>query len=82
MKVKIENTNHAAWIHHASFEPGDGTCYDIVVFDDPYGGELVVWPNHSTWRYYHNDQELKFLHGKKCKYTQDAILRYMIYRGH
>ena len=82
MKIKIDNHNPMGWIHHASFEPGDGTCYDIIVFQDPYGGELVVWPNHSTWRYYSDDQELKFLHGKKCKYTQDAILRYMIYRGH
>ena len=57
---------------HHIIEPGDGTRYDFVTCDDPYGGVLVIWAGHSTWRYYKDDY-LKFLHGQDCQYARRAI---------
>ena len=63
-------------VKHCIFQPGDGTCYDILCVDDPYGGILVIWPNQSTWRYHEGDQ-LKFLHGVNNEYTRKAIWNYL-----
>tara|TARA_R100001463_G_scaffold10005_1_gene29653 strand:- start:2177 stop:2383 length:207 start_codon:yes stop_codon:yes gene_type:complete len=63
-------------IGHFDFQPGDGTRYDIVTTEDPYGGVLVIWPNNSTWRYHQGDR-LKFLHGKYNEYTEKAIFDYL-----
>jgi len=63
-------------VKHCIFQPGDGTCYDIVCVDDPYGGVLVIWPGQSTWRYHEGDR-LKFLHGKLNKWTKEAIWNYL-----
>ena len=57
---------------HHIIQPGDGTRYDFVTVEDPYGGILVIWPGHSTWRY-HADDRLKFLHGQECEYARKAI---------
>ena len=61
---------------HYDIQPGDGTRYDFVTVDDPYGGVLVIWPNHSTWRW-HPDDCLKFLHGKECEYARKAIYEHL-----
>lgn len=62
---------------HHIIQPGDGTCYDFVTIDDPYGGILVIWPGHSTWRFYPKG-ELKFLHGRECEYAREAILNELL----
>ena len=59
-----------------SFQPGDGTCYDIVCVNDPHGGVLVIWPGHVTYRYHRGDR-LKHLHGDKNKFTDEAIKNFM-----
>lgn len=28
---------------HIVVEPGNGTCYDLMIMDDPYGGIIVSW---------------------------------------
>lgn len=40
---------------HVHFED-DGTNYDLVLVDDPYGGIIVVWTATGyLWRYYPSD---------------------------
>lgn len=66
----------AAKVEHYDISPGDGTRYDFVTCPDPYGGLLVIWPGHSTWRYYAGDY-LKFLHGQECEYARKAIWNHL-----
>jgi len=41
---------------HVIFE-ADGTKYDLVMTNDPYGGVLVVWPQgRQFWRWHVNDR--------------------------
>ena len=41
---------------HLIFQ-ADGTRYDLVLGDDPYGGVLVAWPATGyLWRWYANDR--------------------------
>jgi len=61
---------------HYDVSPGDGTRYDFVTVDDPYGGVLVIWPGQSTWRWYPDDY-LKFLHGTECEYARKAIYEHL-----
>ena len=63
-------------MNHYEIEPGDGTRYDFVTCDDPYGGVLVIWPGHSTWRWYKDDY-LKFLHGQECEYARTAMYNHL-----
>lgn len=40
---------------HLEFET-DGTRYDLVLVNDPYGGIIVVWTSTGyLWRYYEKD---------------------------
>ncbi len=69
-----------------NYQPGDGTRYDFCIFEDPYGGWLVVWPNQCTYRAYikykyENELEdeiptikVHCLHGNENKYTANAII--------
>jgi signal peptidase I len=75
MKIELDEIG-ATDTRQIIFQPGDGTRYDIVLIDDPYGGVLVIWPGDSTWRWYKNDY-LKFLHGKNNEYTRRAIWNYL-----
>lgn len=35
----------------------DGTNYDLVLVDDPYGGVLIAWPATGyLWRWYMGDR--------------------------
>ena len=35
----------------------DGTRYDLVLCDDPYGGILVIWPDTGyLWRWHEGDR--------------------------
>ena len=35
----------------------DGTCYDLVLVNDPYGGVLVAWPATGyLWRWHMGDR--------------------------
>ena len=61
---------------HYEVSPGDGPRYDFVTVEDPYGGVLVIWPGHSTWRWYEDDY-LKFLHGQECEYARKAIYEHL-----
>ena len=65
-----------------NYQPGDGTRYDFCIFEDPYGGWLVVWPNQCTYRAYIQwkdpegeipDIEVICLHGNQNNYTKMAI---------
>ena len=58
--------------HHFDFQPGDGTRYDLVCVESPYGGLLVIANESSCWRYHPGDR-LKFLCGNFNEYTHDAI---------
>lgn len=41
---------------HIIFE-SQGTCFDLVLTPDPYGGILVVWPaGRQFWRWYAGDR--------------------------
>ena len=41
---------------HIVFE-AEGTCYDLVLTNDPYGGVLVVWAQgRQFWRWHPNDR--------------------------
>ena len=41
---------------HLIFQ-ADGTRYDLVLVDDPYGGVLVAWPATGyLWRWYPGDR--------------------------
>jgi hypothetical protein len=55
------------------FENGDGTCYSIIVVEDPYGGYNFYVNNESAYRVYENDFEVKFLFGKNNKFTKLAV---------
>lgn len=64
------------------FQPGNGTRYEVTLVDDPHGGILVVWPKHSTYRWFPESvswdpNNLQFLHGKKNKYDMKAIQDYL-----
>lgn len=61
---------------HHDIQPGDGTRYDFVTFPDPYGGVLVVWPGHVTYRYFRGDC-LQHLHGEQNSWTHDAIWNHL-----
>ncbi len=69
-----------------NYQPGDGTAYDLCIFEDPYGGYLVVWPNQCTYRAYpkwthdikESDKEqlrieMICLHGNENKYTASCM---------
>ena len=63
---------------HIVFET-DGTRYDLVLTDDPYGGVLVIWPATGyLWRWHPGDR-LKAL-SKLCN-DHDAINIYKYLEG-
>ena len=59
---------------HIEAEPGDGTCYDLVITPDPYGGFLIVWPMSigQVWRGF-KDGEIKTLSKNVNPYSTQAI---------
>ena len=61
---------------HIEFE-AEGTRYDLVLVNDPYGGVLVVWPATGyLWRWYPGDR-LKAL-SKICNdFDAIQIYRYL-----
>ena len=65
---------------HVRFEPvpKNGSFYDLVLVDDPYGGIIVVWTSAKmTWRYYQGDY-MKPL-GENCnEYDAKAIFSEII----
>ena len=55
----------------------DGTCYDLVLVNDPYGGVLVVWPATGyLWRWHAGDR-LKQLSPKCNSYDAENIYRFL-----
>lgn len=62
--------------NHEVFE-ADGTRYDLVLVDDPYGGILVIWPQGKQfWRYHPNDR-LKPLNAMCNDYDTRNIFAYL-----
>jgi hypothetical protein len=59
------------------FQPGNGTRYEVTMVDDPHGGILVVWPRHSTYRWFPGNGEFFHLHGKQNIYDQQAIKEFL-----
>ncbi len=61
---------------HLVFQ-ADGTRYDLILVDDPYGGVVVVWTSTGyLWRWYKEDY-LKPL-SKDCnKYDAINIWNYL-----
>ena len=58
---------------HTEEEPGDGTRYDLVITEDPYGGYLIVWPvMGEVWRGF-KDTEIKVLSKDVNPYSTQAI---------
>ena len=75
MKIKVdEEVGNVC--RHIVFEPGDGTCYDLICTPDPYGGTLVNVNTTSVWRWYPGDY-LKFLCGNDNGYTRKAVFDYL-----
>ncbi len=64
---------------HLVFEPTprNGSRYDLVLVEDPYGGVIVVWRSaQMTWRYDDGDR-MKPL-SKGCnKHDAIAIFNYL-----
>ena len=60
---------------HIIFEK-EGTCFDLVLAEDPYGGVLVMWPaGRQFWRYHPGDR-LKPL--MSCsQYDTDLIFNFL-----
>lgn len=60
---------------HMVFE-ADGTRYDLVLVNDPYGGVLVAWPATGyLWRWHPGDR-IKPL-GECNEYDAHAIFCYL-----
>ena len=69
------NYNHefVGTFAHIEAEPGDGTNYDLVVTQDPYGGFLIVWPSMGeVWRGFTNG-EVKVLSNNVNPFSTKAI---------
>jgi len=63
----------SAYYSHIEAQPGDGTRYDLVITDDPYGGYLIVWPSMGEdWRGF-KDTEIKVLSKDVNPYSTQAI---------
>jgi len=81
MKITTKEELYNSQTFNFCFQPGDGTCYDIVMCDDPHGGYLIIWPNYVTYRYFpteHGEKgEIKHLHGQKNDYTTRAIFNFL-----
>jgi len=61
---------------HLVFER-DGTCYDIVLTNDPYGGVLVVWPATGyLWRWFPGDR-MATLTTNANPYDKENIYHYL-----
>jgi len=61
---------------HIVFE-AEGTRYDLVLTNDPYGGVLVAWPATGyLWRWYPNDR-LKPLSNICNDYDAIQIYKYL-----
>ncbi len=61
---------------HLVFET-DGTRYDLVLVDDPYGGVLVIWPSTGyLWRWYNGDY-LKSLSKNTNDYDAINIFKFL-----
>lgn len=61
---------------HLVFET-DGTCYDLVLTNDPYGGVLVIWPATGyLWRWHPRDR-LKSLNNNNNPHDGDNIFNYL-----
>ena len=55
----------------------DGTRYDLVLVDDPYGGVLVIWPSTGyLWRWYAGDY-LKPLSKDTNKHDANNIFKFL-----
>ncbi len=61
---------------HEVFET-DGTRYDLVLVDDPYGGILVVWPQGKQFWRYHPGDRLKPLMAMCNDYDTRNIFAYL-----
>ena len=61
---------------HLVFET-DGTRYDLVLVDDPYGGVLVIWRSTGyLWRWYNGDY-LKSLSKNTNDHDAINIFKYL-----
>lgn len=61
---------------HLVFQ-ADGTRYDLILVDDPYGGVVVVWTSTGyLWRWYQGDY-LKPLSKDFNKYDAINIWNYL-----
>ena len=55
----------------------DGTRYDLVLVDDPYGGVIVVWTSTGyLWRWYPEDR-MKPLNRNSNKHDAQNIFHYL-----
>jgi len=55
----------------------DGTRYDLVLVDDPYGGVLVIWRDgRMTWRWDQGDR-MKPLSKDNNKFDAQNIFIYL-----
>ena len=55
----------------------DGTCYDLVLTNDPYGGVLVIWPATGyLWRWFPG-KEIKTLTTNANPFDRDNIFNYL-----
>jgi len=61
---------------HVIFET-DGTRYDLVMTNDPYGGVLVVWPTTGyVWRWFPGDR-MATLTTNANPYDKENIFHYL-----
>ncbi len=61
---------------HLVFET-DGTCYDLVLTNDPYGGVLVVWPATGyVWRWFMGDR-MQTLTTNANPFDKENIFKYL-----
>tara|TARA_R110001606_G_C15362731_1_gene648698 strand:- start:493 stop:717 length:225 start_codon:yes stop_codon:yes gene_type:complete len=61
---------------HMTFET-DGTGYDLVLVNDPYGGVLVIWPvTGYLWRWYMGER-LAPLSSNCNPFDADNIFAYL-----
>ena len=61
---------------HLMFQT-DGTGYDLVLVDSPYGGVLVAWPSTGyLWRWDEGDR-LKPLHDNCNSFDGANIFNYL-----
>jgi len=61
---------------HLIFQ-ADGTRYDLVLVDDPYGGVIVVWTSTGyMWRWYQGDY-MKRLSKEVNKFDEHNIWQHL-----